>query len=127
LNERYSELLNNISNQADMTYFAANDPSVVQAAQQSNTSELDVLTLINYSVIPGRILFSSSLTNQSSFRTRANINLTITTLNGSTYVDDAKITEMDILVANGVVHVIDKASVASQLVESLALTNFDNV
>jgi uncharacterized surface protein with fasciclin (FAS1) repeats len=110
-----------------MTYFAANDPSVVQAAQQSNTSEQDVLTLINYSVIPGRILFSSSLTNQSSFRTRANINLTITTLNGSTYVDDAKITEMDILVANGVVHVIDKVSVASQLVESLALTNFDNV
>lgn len=65
---------------------------------------------LKYAVVQDQVLYSPFLANGSSLKTVLGKNLTITVFNGETYVNDAKIIWKDILVANGVVHAIDKVS-----------------
>jgi uncharacterized surface protein with fasciclin (FAS1) repeats len=102
-------------NTPNVTAFIANDPSLVQLIQANITSSVqETVSLIEYAVIPGRIIYSPFLTNGSSFATAAGVNVTITVLDGSTYVNNARITQPDVLVYNGVLHVIDKVIIPSR-------------
>jgi uncharacterized surface protein with fasciclin (FAS1) repeats len=67
----------------------------------------DAEQFLEYTIIPGRILYSSSFSNGSFITTATGINIMIRVLNGSAYVDNAKMTWKDILVANCVIHVVD--------------------
>jgi uncharacterized surface protein with fasciclin (FAS1) repeats len=110
LTDQYSALLQNLSDEKNVTYFATNSPSAPQVVQQITniSSPNQVSEILQYNIIQTQMLYSHSFTNGSSFITQAGINVTITTFNESTYVNDAKIIWGDILVANGVLHVIDK-------------------
>jgi uncharacterized surface protein with fasciclin (FAS1) repeats len=92
----------------DSTFFVANGPNISGLSTSDQPLSPQVLQYLEYTIIPSQVLYSPLLNNGSSFSTAAGVNLTITTLNGSTYVNDAKITWKDLLVANGVMHVIDK-------------------
>lgn len=63
--------------------------------------------------VPGPILYSTKLTNGSTWTTRSGINLTVYEINGDLYVIDAKVVIWDLLIANGVIQVIDKILDAS--------------
>ncbi len=58
-------------------------------------------------VINGTVAYSTSLANNTQIKSMQGSLLTITILNGSVYVNSAKVVTPDVLVANGVVHVID--------------------
>lgn len=62
-----------------------------------------------YHVIRGKVAYSPELKN-GSFRTSADENVTITVLNGDIFINSAKVTRRDIIVNNGVIHIIDKYS-----------------
>jgi hypothetical protein len=98
-----------------MTYFTENDPSLVDYAKNYTTSPQELLTYIEYAIVPGRVLYTPSLINGSTFQTVEGRNVSITTVNGSTYVNDARIVRKDVLVGNGVLHVIDKVSLLLHL------------
>ena len=59
-------------------------------------------------VVNGTVGYSSTLKNGTSLTTLSGGKLTITIDNGNVFVNDAKVITPDVLVANGVVHVIDK-------------------
>jgi uncharacterized surface protein with fasciclin (FAS1) repeats len=59
-------------------------------------------------VINGTVAYSSDLVNGTKIQALNGETLTITTNNGTIYVNSAKVVTPDVLVANGVVHVINK-------------------
>jgi uncharacterized surface protein with fasciclin (FAS1) repeats len=69
-----------------------------------------VTDILTYHVVNGTVGYSSTLKNGTSLMTLEGGNITITINNGSVFVNDAKVIVSDVLVAGGVVHVIDKYS-----------------
>lgn len=57
-------------------------------------------------MVPGVVGYSSLLSNTTLTTLQGN-NVTISIIDGSVYVNSAKVVVPDVLVANGVVHVID--------------------
>lgn len=98
--------MSNVTERADSTFFAANNATLAQQSQSGVDASV-ILKYAEYAVIPGKVLYSTGLTN-GSFGTFTDRNLTITKFNESTYVNDAKIIWSDLLVSNGVLHVVDK-------------------
>lgn len=94
----------------DMTLFCPNSPQY-----SSDYTGLEHLTyqqqleILGYHQVNGSLLYSTNLTNGSSFTTTMGANLTAWLGgDGSLYINDAKVTQTDLLYANGVVQVIDK-------------------
>lgn len=71
-------------------------------------SEEEIFSFFYYETVPGQVIYSTALTNQSKWETAADIDVTISIWEGSIYVNDAKIVISDVLIANGVLHVVDK-------------------
>jgi hypothetical protein len=69
-------------------------------------SAAQLAQILEYHVINGTVGYSSSLTN-STLTTLSGGSVTITVENGTVYVNSARVIVPDVLVANGVVHVID--------------------
>lgn len=68
----------------------------------------NLTALFNYHLTPNTVLYSPDFVNGSVIRTHQGDNLTITKLGSDVYVNSAKILETDYLVANGVVHTLDR-------------------
>jgi uncharacterized surface protein with fasciclin (FAS1) repeats len=92
----------------NLTIFAPNN-----AAFQAIGSALGNLTsqqlagILEYHVVNGTVAYSSDLVNGSQVTALDGKNLTIRIEDGSVFVDSAKVIIPNVLVANGVVHVID--------------------
>lgn len=66
-----------------------------------------ILANSNNTVINGTVAYSSTLKNGTSVPALSGGNLQVTIADGNVFVNSAKVLIPDILVANGVVHVID--------------------
>lgn len=64
--------------------------------------------MFEYALVDGVVAYSSSLKNQSTFKTVWGKNVTITVLDGATYVDASKVKSTDYLTSNGVIQVLDR-------------------
>ncbi|KAL9609305.1 MAG: hypothetical protein Q9167_005923 [Letrouitia subvulpina] len=92
----------------DLTVFAPNNEafqSIASILQNITTQQLSAV--LGYHVINGTVAYSSTLTNGTSVPTLAGPNVTITISGDDVFVNSAKVVIPDVLVANGVVHVID--------------------
>lgn len=102
--------VNQVLDLHDVTYFIPNTAvalaGATQLAQNSSAAELEAV--FQYHVVPGSINYSPMLKNAMSLKTQQGSSLTITIQNGDMYVNAAKVIVQDLMVANGVVHVIDK-------------------
>lgn len=67
-----------------------------------------LLSTLTTAVVNGTVGYSSTLMNGSKLTAMNGEMLTITIDNSSVFVNSAKVVQADVLVANGVVHVIDK-------------------
>lgn len=63
--------------------------------------------MLGYHVVNNSVLYSSMITN-TTVPTFGGTNLTVQNLNGSYYVNSAKVVNPDILFSGGVIHVIDR-------------------
>lgn len=102
--------MNQITEIPDVTYFLPNSAQALSNGEQLRTrlSPEQLQELFEYHVVTGFVGFSPQLTNGLQLKTAQGKNLTITVQGGNTYVNAAKVTTTDYIVANGVVHVIDK-------------------
>jgi len=64
--------------------------------------------MLEYHGIQGTVAYSPMLTDGKTFKTVQGGEVTVTVLNGSVYVNAAKIIDPDYLISNGVLHVIDR-------------------
>jgi Fasciclin domain len=72
--------------------------------------------LEEYSCVHGEVAYSSLLTDGKTLQTVLGSDVTITVLNGSIYVNAAKIVDPDYLLSNGVLHILDRYLTFNSLV-----------
>lgn len=104
---RTANLVEAVDTTPDVTIFAPNNEAFQNIGSAlNNASSEDLTSILTYHVVEGTVGYSSSLTN-TTLRTLNGAELTITVSNGTVYVNSARVVTPDVLVANGVVHVID--------------------
>ncbi|MCJ1246977.1 hypothetical protein MMC30_004188 [Trapelia coarctata] len=103
-----TNLVNALDSAMDITAFVPNNAAfqAIGSAVGSLTIE-QLSSILEYHVVNGTVAYSTSLSNNTMIKTMQGNNVTITITNGTVYVNSAKVVIPDVLVANGVVHVID--------------------
>lgn len=102
-----ADLVEAVDTTPDVTIFAPSNMAFQNIGSALGNISTEALTsVLTYHVINGTIGYSSTLTN-TTIPTLNGAPLTITVVNGTVYVNSAKVIVPDVLVANGVVHVID--------------------
>ena len=102
-----ADLVSTVDGLRDVTIFAPSNAafqSIGSALAGASTEALG--SILTYHVVQGTVGYSSLLTN-TTLPTVNGESVTITVVNGSVFVNSAKVTLPDVLVSNGVVHVID--------------------
>jgi uncharacterized surface protein with fasciclin (FAS1) repeats len=102
--------VNAVLYQPNMTIFTPNTQEALDAfnAIAPSMSQSELAAIFNYHVIPNFIGYTSQLESGMQLMTAEGTNLTITIQGNNTFVNGAKILVSDYLVANGVVHMIDR-------------------
>ena len=111
LNTANAGYVNGVTEDADVTYFVPNSAVALAnatAALQANNSAAGVQDLFEYHIVPNFVGYSPLLKNGMVLKTLQGGDITITLQGGDIYVNAAKVTTTDWIVANGVIHVIDE-------------------
>lgn len=100
---------------SDITYFAPNTQDAVKAMTEASrgVSETQRAAIARYHLVSG-LFFSSELKDGMRLKTLQGAELLVTVLNGSTYVNSARLMTTDYLISNGVLHTIDKYAIPIQ-------------
>jgi uncharacterized surface protein with fasciclin (FAS1) repeats len=98
----------------DVTIFAPNNDAFAAIGSiLTNLSTSDLSSILEYHVINGSVLYSSDLSNGTEKALGGDdVEITISD-DGDVFVNAARVVVSDILIANGVVHVIDKQVLSS--------------
>lgn len=102
-----ANLTDSLDTARDITVFVPTTSAFSDIASAlQNISTQDLTAVLGYHVIEGQVLYSTDLENGTQ-TTLSGEDVNISVLDGSVYVDKAKVVQPDVLIANGVVHVID--------------------
>ncbi|MCJ1267736.1 hypothetical protein MMC22_007622 [Lobaria immixta] len=101
-------LVKTIDSRSDLTIFAPTDDAFKKVSAQISKLEAEQLAdVLGYHVVKGPVAYSSKLKNGQTLTTATGEKVTITISGGNVFVNNAKVVVPDVLVSNGVVHVID--------------------
>ena len=105
-----TDLIEAFDTTPDVTIFAPSNEAFRNIGSAlANISNEDLASVLTYHVVNGTVGYSSGLENNTVLTTLNGANLTITIGDeGRIFVNNARVTIADVLVANGVVHVIDE-------------------
>lgn len=105
-----TNLLDAVDTTPDVTIFAPSTEAFENIGSLlANASVENITSILTYHVVNGTVGYSSNLENGTTLQTLNGANLTVTIGDeGRVFVNNARVTIADILVANGVVHVIDE-------------------
>jgi uncharacterized surface protein with fasciclin (FAS1) repeats len=102
-----ARLVDAVDTTRDVTIFAPNNEAFQRIGSALPNLTTDQLAgILRYHVVNGTVAYSSTLSN-TTVRALNGGELNIRVQNGSVFVNSAKVVVADVLVANGVVHVID--------------------
>ncbi|XP_014555042.1 hypothetical protein COCVIDRAFT_39103 [Bipolaris victoriae FI3] len=104
-----ANLVQTVDTTPDVTIFAPTNQAFQNIGSALPGLSTDDLTkILTYHVIAGTVGYSTRLANGTSIATVNGANVTITVNDDGIYVNNAEVVIADVLVANGVVHVIDQ-------------------
>lgn len=97
-----------VDHMSDVTVFVPNNAAfrAIGSALPNLTME-ELTSILQYHVVEGVVGYSTLLENGTSLMTAQGTNVTITKDDTDVFVNEAKVVIADVLVSNGVVHVID--------------------
>merc|ERR1712070_21228 len=102
----------------DLTIFAPSNGAFQDIGSLTGNLTMDMLAdILSYHVIEGTVAYSSDLSN-TSLTTLQGDDVEITIANGSVMVNNATVTNANILFAGGVIHVIDQVLNPNQMSSS---------
>jgi uncharacterized surface protein with fasciclin (FAS1) repeats len=103
-----TKLLGTVDGLKDVTIFAPNNAAFqrIGSALPNLTTE-QITSILTYHVVQGKPGYSSTLADNTKLKTLEGTELTVRIVNGSVLVNNAKVVTADVLIAGGVVHVID--------------------
>ena len=100
-------LVDTLDELPDVTVFAPSNAAFAAIGSALANASVDALTtILEYHVVKGSVVYSTDVMNGSVPTLQGN-DLTLTVENGDIFVNQAKVIIPNVLVANGVVHVID--------------------
>lgn len=106
-----TNLTDAVSNTPNLTIFGpTNDAIQAIGSGLANLSTSQISDILNYHIVASTgspIGYSSNLKNGTKLQTLGNQSLEITTGKGGIFVNNARVVTADILIANGVLHIID--------------------
>lgn len=103
-----ANLVGTVDGLSDVTIFApSNDAFQAIGSATANLSVEALSSILTYHVVQGAVRYSSILSN-TTLTTVNGGNVTISIVNRSVYVNSARVVVPDVLIAGGVVHVIDR-------------------
>ena len=92
-----------------ITVFIPSDSAILSALHCNKTlSQEDARTLLGAHAVKGVVAYSPLLVDGAFFRTVGGNDITISVSNGTKYANNAKIIREDIIIKNGVAHVVDQ-------------------
>lgn len=98
---------NTLNLAADLTIFAPNNDAFNAIGSTVDNMTLEQLTsVLNYHVVQGKVLYSQLIAGGRELTAEGGI-LNFRTENGVLFVNSARVVQPNMLVANGVVHVVD--------------------
>jgi len=103
-----ADLVKALSDLKEVTIFAPNNDAF--AAISATAAGLTVEQLgavLGYHVVAGAVVYSSDIKNGTVVKTLQGEELMVTLKDGAVFVNDEQVVKPDVLVKNGVVHVID--------------------
>ncbi|KAF7193631.1 Fasciclin-like arabinogalactan protein [Pseudocercospora fuligena] len=100
---------------ADLTIFIPSNEAFEAIESVVANTTMEMLTgILSYHAIAGSVLFSSDLSNTTVPSLTPGMNLTVTVLDdGTVMIDDAKVITPNVILSNGVAHVIDSVLMPS--------------
>ncbi|KAI3325228.1 FAS1 domain-containing protein [Xylariaceae sp. AK1471] len=103
-----ADLTNDLTGARDITIFAPNNEAFNAIGSTiSNLTTDQLKSIIGYHVVNGTVAYSTDLGN-TTLTTESGRDITIRVIDGQVFANLARVTVPDILVDNGVVHVIDQ-------------------
>ncbi|KAK1480099.1 fasciclin domain-containing protein [Colletotrichum cuscutae] len=103
-----ANLIPSMSEEKNVTIFAPRNEAFQRVAGSLNSlDETALKKFLNYHVVPGRILASSDLKNGTNLTTLATEDISVIRSGNNLFLNSAQIIQPDILVANGIMHIID--------------------
>ncbi|KAI9893336.1 MAG: hypothetical protein M1814_000466 [Vezdaea aestivalis] len=103
-----ARLVNTVDTARDLTIFVPNNAAFQRIGSAlPNLTVEQITSILTYHVVNGTVGYSSTLRDNAKLTTLNGGQLTVRIQNGSVFVNSAKVVVADVLVANGVVHVID--------------------
>lgn len=101
-------LTDTVDNTRDLTIFLPNNAAFQRiGGNLANLSTSELTSILSYHVVPA-LGYSTGLTNGTRLPTLNGDNVTITLEGGNVYVNNARVIRPNVLVRNGVIHVIDR-------------------
>ncbi|KAK5659808.1 hypothetical protein OQA88_1020 [Cercophora sp. LCS_1] len=108
-----ANLVNTLSDLDQLTLFAPNNAAFdAISAVAANLTIEELTAVLGYHVIPGVVVYSSDVGNGTA-QTVQGGEVTFTVQGNGIFVNDAQVVKPNILVKNGVVHVIDEVLIPS--------------
>lgn len=104
-----ANLVEAIDSLHNVTIFAPTNEAfqAIGSALGSLTAEQVVSTLTYHAVVAEAPGYSSELTNGTMLKSVNGVDLTITILDSGIFVNSARVVVPDVLISNGIVHIID--------------------
>lgn len=103
-----SSRLDNFTNTPSYTIFAPhNDAFQLLGSAISNLTVEELRAVMDFHVLPNQVAFSPTLANGTTWRTQQGGRLTVRRAGNNIFVNSAQLLSADILLANGVLHVLD--------------------
>lgn len=102
-------LVDTVNSTPNITIFAPSNEAIQGIGSAlANLTTKQITDILTYHVVTGDIGYSSKLENGTTLETANGESLTITVGDGGIFVNNARVTIADVLIANGVVHIIDE-------------------
>jgi uncharacterized surface protein with fasciclin (FAS1) repeats len=107
-----ADLVSAVDDTSSLTIFAPTNDAML-AANWSNLSKDALASVLQYHVVPD-VAYSTDLKSGDDFPTLESNKIQITISNNTVMVNNAKVVVANVLIENGVVHVIDKVLLPSE-------------
>ncbi|KAL3430683.1 FAS1 domain-containing protein [Aspergillus tetrazonus] len=115
-----SSQLSPLDSTESVTVFAPSNDAISTLGSNGTVSEDDITAFIDAHVVSGSAVYSPLLVTGARFQTRSGDELVVTAYpNGTIFLNDVLVIQTDIIVSNGVVHIIDRPLSASGSVTSI--------
>ncbi|KAI6377330.1 hypothetical protein MCOR25_002585 [Pyricularia grisea] len=103
-----ANLVKTVEELKDVTIFAPADSAFAKLVSTSSTMSTEQLSrVLTYHVVNGTVAYSNGLKDGQKVKTVNGQEVTVSVKNGEVMVGNAKVITPDVLISNGVVHVID--------------------